>query len=313
MLKAFTARKPWAALVISLAFWPVFGMVYLGRGKLAAIYLSLGIFVSCLYVVSLITDTQLTYLWWSLIFLGSIHVYYITSKKDFVFLPKWYSCWYILPLILISLILFSLSFRALITEPFSQPASSMAPTVYEGDQFLSDKFAYGYSRYSVTFLDLSFKGRILSRGHLPQYGDLVTFRLPTNTSIQYFKRIVGLPGDTLQMIDGRLYINQRLIPREKFGSKQIEQNDQTIMVTEYIETLPNGSVHHVYEESDNGPLDNTQEYKVPYGQYFMMGDNRDNSQDSRVMKRVGFIPFENITGKVHRIFYRNHKITWLPL
>jgi signal peptidase I len=189
----------------------------------------------------------------------------------------------------------------------------MNPTLHIGDTFFSKKFAYGYSRYSMAELDLGFNGRILSLGNLPQRGDIVTFKLPSNTSIDYVKRIIGLPGDTVQMIDGRLYINDQIVDRKVVGSNQVEADDEVISVIDYLETLPGGVTHHIYEESDNQSLDNTQAYKVPEEHYFMMGDNRDNSADSRVMARVGFVPIENITGQAYRIYFRDNKPVWLSL
>jgi len=115
------------------------------------------------------------------------------------------------------------------------------------------------------------------------------------------------------MIDGRLYINSHMVGRERIGLKRIEENGQTITVVEYQETLPEGLTYHIYEASDNGPLDNTREYIVPESHYFMLGDNRDNSMDSRVMDRVGFVPFSNITGRGQWIFLRDNKMVWLSL
>ncbi|HPF78491.1 MAG TPA: signal peptidase I, partial [Alphaproteobacteria bacterium] len=165
------------------------------------------------------------------------------------------------------------------------------------------KPAYGYSRYSFPFGLGGFDGRIMAEE--PKRGDVVVFKLPTNTSIDYIKRVIGLPGDTVQVVRGRLYINGELVEREPVGLVESDENSDYVSrrVMEYIETLPDGVMHQIYEESDNEDLDNTEVFKVPEGHYFMMGDNRDNSQDSRVMSHVGFVPFENLVGRADILFF----------
>lgn len=203
-------------------------------------------------------------------------------------------------------VLIALCVRTLIFEPFNIPSGSMKPTLLVGDYLYVSKYSYGYSMYSLPFAPVPFKGRIDAK--TPERGDVVVYKLPTNTRIDYIKRVVGLPGDTIQMIGGRLYINGERVPRKKI--KDIQETDTigaffttTTTTHLYEETLPNGVVHYIYEESDNGPLDNTPLYTVPDGHYFMMGDNRDNSKDSRVMNHVGFVPFDNLVGRAERIFF----------
>ena len=192
--------------------------------------------------------------------------------------------------------------RTLFLEPFNIPSGSMRPTLEIGDYLFVSKPAYGYSRHSFPFGMAPIEGRV-GPGELPQRGDVVVFKLPSNEHIDYIKRIVALPGETVQVTDGILYINRRRVPREQVDILRIKEAGQSVTVTEYIETLPGGVTHSIYEESDNKPLDNTPEYVVPEGHYFLMGDNRDNSQDSRVLNLVGYVPLENIVGKASFIFF----------
>ena len=199
-------------------------------------------------------------------------------------------------------ILIALVVRAFAYEPFNIPSGSMKPTLLVGDYLFVSKFSYGYSKYSLpTFgIDL-FDGRIF--GSDPERGDVAVFRKPTEPDIDFIKRIVGLPGDRLQMIDGVLNINGEaveltpdgvFVDSDCFGSHDIPQN---------IETLPNGVSHLVLDDIDGHYLDNTEVYLVPDGHYFAMGDNRDHSSDSRVMRSVGFVPAENLIGRAELIFF----------
>lgn len=197
----------------------------------------------------------------------------------------------------------ALLIRTFLYEPFNIPSGSMKPTLEIGDYLFVHKPSYGYSRYSFPFGLAPIEGRVWATA--PRRGDVVVFKLPTNPRIDYIKRIVGLPGETLQVRKGRLYINGALVPRDLMGLRPVESRSGrgTITMTEYTETLPGGARHSIYEEGDDGPLDNTEIYTVPAGHYFMMGDNRDNSQDSRVSQAVGFVPFENIVGRADFIFF----------
>ncbi|HEU0216744.1 MAG TPA: signal peptidase I, partial [Stellaceae bacterium] len=152
-----------------------------------------------------------------------------------------------------------------------------------------------------------FHGRILDF-HKPQRGDVVVFKLPTDTSVDYIKRIVGLPGDKIQMIHGQLFINGQMVPRRQVEDYVYQEGGAVVLMHQYIESLPRGPgaaplEHPIIKIGDDGPLDNTAVYEVPEGYYFAMGDNRDNSQDSRVMSAVGFIPFENLVGRAQFLFF----------
>lgn len=200
-------------------------------------------------------------------------------------------------------VLLALVIRTFLYEPFNIPSGSMLPTLLVGDYLFVSKPAYGYSRYSFPFGVADFEGRMSESR--PERGDIVVFKLPTNTSIDYIKRVIGLPGETVQVIRGRLYINGELVEREPVGLVQSDENSEyeTRRMMEYVETLPGGIMHSIYEESDVGDLDNTPVYTVPEDHYFVMGDNRDNSQDSRVKDLVGFVPADNLVGRADILFF----------
>lgn len=200
-------------------------------------------------------------------------------------------------------VLLALLIRTFFLEPFNIPSGSMKPTLEVGDYLFVHKPAYGYSRHSFPFSLAPIDGRLMAEGRTPQRGDVVVFKLPTNTRIDYIKRLIGMPGDAIQVIDGEVYLNRKKLPREPVGLKKINEGGMTRVVHEYIQTLPEGAMFHIYEEADNKPLDNTEEFVVPPGHYFMMGDNRDNSQDSRVLNMVGYVPVENFVGRASFIFF----------
>lgn len=198
-------------------------------------------------------------------------------------------------------VLLAVLIRTFLYEPFNIPSGSMKPTLEVGDYLFVYKPSYGYSRHSFPFSIAPIEGRIFPKE--PRRGDVVVFKLP-NGRLDYIKRIVALPGETVQVRQGRLYINGKRVPREAVGLEEIEEEGgNKVTMMEYIETLPGGIMHSIYEESDKEPLDNTGLYIVPDGHYFLMGDNRDNSQDSRVAMAVGYVPFENIIGKADFIFF----------
>jgi signal peptidase I len=141
-------------------------------------------------------------------------------------------------------------------------------------------------------------------GSAPKRGDVVVFKLPRDGTTDYIKRVIGLPGDTIQVKEGRLYINGTMVEREQIGTAEDTDSDmRTVPVIVYKETLPNGVTHTIQEVSDNQGLDNTGEYVVPAGHYFMMGDNRDRSADSRVLSQVGYVPYGNFIGKAEARFF----------
>jgi signal peptidase I len=198
--------------------------------------------------------------------------------------------------------------RIFIFEPFNIPTGSMIPSLLVGDYLIVSKFTYGLSRYSFPFGSKIpfFKGRILDF-HKPQRGDVAVFRLPSTPHIDYIKRVIGLPGDRIQMREGILYVNNQPAILKDAGKyeEKAEEGGGVVRAQKYIETLLNGKSHPIikYQALGDGPVDDTPLYVVPEGHYFMMGDNRDHSLDSRYMHQIGFIPEENLVGRAEILFF----------
>jgi signal peptidase I len=190
--------------------------------------------------------------------------------------------------------------RSFLFQPFNIPSGSMEDTLLIGDYLFVSKATYGYSRYSFPFGIIPFQGRFAVMSE-PQRGDIVVFKFPPDNSTDYIKRLIGLPGDRVQMKDGVLYINDVAVPKEKIDDYVETIGGEPRNIPRYRETLPNGVSYEVLDRDPQGNLDNTQVFVVPEGHYFMMGDNRDNSADSRV--DVGYVPFENFVGKAQIIFF----------
>ena len=200
-------------------------------------------------------------------------------------------------------VLIAMSFRGLLLDPFNIPSGSMKPGLQVGDFLFVSKYSYGYSSLVLGFGLLPFKGRI--GGHAPERGDVVVFKLPTDDSFfkeSYIKRMVGLPGDVVEVKSGVIIINGKEMPRERIGPVMVEERDGPLRpATLYRETFSPGRSHEILQEYDNGILDNYGPVTVPPDHYFCMGDNRNNSSDSRTMK-VGFVPAENLVGRARFTF-----------
>lgn len=199
-------------------------------------------------------------------------------------------------------VLVALAVRTFAYEPFNIPSGSMKPTLLVGDYLFVSKYSYGYSRFSLPMSLPVFSGRVLEKP--VERGDVVVFRLPRDNTTDYIKRIVGLPGDRIQVRDGVLYINDQPVRRERIEDfVENGPNGSHWRIPRYVETLPNGRKYEVLDANPHGSLDNTDVYTVPAGHYFAMGDNRDHSQDSRVLSAVGFIPAENLIGRAEVLFF----------
>ena len=198
-------------------------------------------------------------------------------------------------------LIIALIIRTFLFQPFNIPSGSMKATLLVGDYLFVSKYSYGYSHFSLPLSPPLFSGRIFGSG--PARGDVVVFRLPKDTSTDYIKRVIGLPGDRIQMIQGVLHINEQPVPRDRVEDFiETEEGARATRVKRWRETLPNGVNYLALDLVDNGFADNTQVYTVPAGEYFMMGDNRDNSTDSR-FSQVGTVPLENIVGRAQIVFF----------
>ena len=248
--------------------------------------------------------------------------------------------------------LIAIIFRSLLLEPFNIPSGSMIPSLHVGDHIFVQKWSYGYSRYSFPFGSWKLWNGRFWTPHEPTPGDIVVFRKPDD-SVDYVKRLIGVPGDTIQMVDGRLHINGKIVERTNprpyivanlpkslrsvgyykdnmsiKGNKIWVDNEPATFnytieykpdyvcksdryacgvfdATEYTEILPNGVEHSIIEMTDNAPLDNTELFTVPENHFFFMGDNRDNSADSRT-SAVSYVPRDNVLGNVWFIWYSHN-------
>ncbi len=204
-------------------------------------------------------------------------------------------------------LLIALVLRVLLFQPFTIPSASMEPNLLEGDYIVVSKWSYGYSKHSIPFSPPIFNGRIL--GQEPERGDIVVFKLPRDNQTDYIKRLIGLPGDRLQMINNVLFINGTAVPDVEMSRQDVQNLYATQTVIQLRETLPGGREINIQDWGPGHPADDTPVFEVPAGHYFMIGDNRDNSQDSRFDQSsgVGYVPAENLIGKAEIILF-----SWSP-
>ena len=193
--------------------------------------------------------------------------------------------------------------RSLIIQPFYIPSSSMEPTLLIGDRIFVTKYSYGFSKHSFPFSPNFSDNRFFSKK--PEQGDLVVFKTPADNRTDYIKRLIGLPGDEIQFVEGDILINKKKILRKETKiSQAIKCGNYNLETKIFIETLPNG-VKYMAAYNKNGTLQNTKKFKVPRDHYFLMGDNRDCSKDSRFLDEVGYVKNLNLVGKAKIIFFSN--------
>ncbi len=204
---------------------------------------------------------------------------------------------------LVGALIIAILIRSLLIQPFYIPSSSMEPTLLVGDRIFVSKYSYGYSKHSFPFSPNFTNNRFLSKE--PKQGDLVVFKTPKDNRTDYIKRLIGLPGDEIQFIKGEIFINGKRINRQETSTKEPIRCGNFIFESKtFIETLPNG-VSHLASYNKAGTLQNTKKFKVPNGHYFLMGDNRDCSKDSRFLEEVGYVKNLNLVGKAKIIFFSN--------
>jgi signal peptidase I len=197
--------------------------------------------------------------------------------------------------------LIALGIRTFLFEPFNIPSASMVPTLLVGDYLFVSKFTYGYSFASLPYGLKLFDGRIA--GAAPERGDVVVFKLPRDGKTDYIKRVIGLPGDHIRVTQGVLHINGDAVGLRRLPDFVDDDRSFVVRYAQFVETLPGGREHRILKLNNDGLSNNTQEYVVPTGHFFAMGDHRDNSEDSRELKSVGFVPFENIVGRAQILFF----------
>ena len=197
--------------------------------------------------------------------------------------------------------------RSFIFQPFYIPSSSMEPTLLIGDRIFVSKYTYGYSNHSFPFSPKILNNRLFYQK--PKQGDLVVFKFPSDNRTDYIKRLIGLPGDEIQFVNGNLFINGNKILRKKTKIKNFIRCGKSLLEVEaYIEKLPNG-VRHIAVYNKAGTLQNSKKFIVPSDHFFLLGDNRDCSKDSRFLESVGYVSFVNLVGKAQLIFFSNDTIT----
>lgn len=301
-------RSRWSTALVALLGGPFGGFLWIGAGRAAVVWLfivSLASIAVCYVGLPVLPSANLAWLadvaWVGLAVLSAVIVVPFTHR----FRPdKWYAHGpWVLILILLTSYGAALTIRTFLFQPFSTPTGSMEPTLQVGDYFFASKYAYGYGRYSGPFGLLPVEGRLL--GSQPKRGDVVVFRPRNDPETDHVKRIVGLPGDRIQMIDGRLHINRVPVGLEDLGEYA---TDDIRSARLQRETLPEGVSYLVVDFTAASIGDDTPEIVVPAGEYFMLGDNRDNSADSRFA--MGTVPYANLVGKAVRLFWNSNGIDY---
>ncbi len=285
-------RRPWLAALLSFLA-PGAGQLYNGEAQAAAVLfalfvvLDLGFFFGLPHfrpnlpvlglLVALIAGTLVLQI------AAAVHAFIRARRIVPGPLAPYQRAWVYASMLIMLPALNAAAAPPLWIKSFQTPSASNVPTLLVGDRFLVE---LGY--YS---------------DHAPERGDIAVFKLPTDNRTYYVKRIVGLPGDTVQMRDGVLYMNGEPVPRQPTEDYLLRSEGSTITMRQYVETLPGGATYRIVKIGDHGPLDNTPAYTVPDGHYFALGDNRDNSLDSRMMSQFGYIPAANLVGRATVIYW----------
>lgn len=294
---AFVQRRPWAAAVVTAIFDPMIGMFYLNRGWLGLFYLVFEIALIfgawSVYpngAFSLAANDLATLPVLAIRFIGTIHTFIISRHWLPDTNPKWYARWYALVIIAVLPLITALLIRAFLLRSFDISAVSMSPNLNRGDYFLASLRVY--------------------HGSKPQRGDVIVFFAP-QYRVNYVKRIVGLPGDHIQMKKGVIFINGQAVKQQRAGKFVLPCGASQCSAAKIVETLPNGRRYDTLDLVEDGLLDNTNVFVVPAHSYFVLGDNRDNSDDSRA--GLGFVAERNIAGKAWMKFRDARGWTWMPV
>jgi len=318
MFKAFRERRHWAAFIVNFVLSPILGMLYLGRAKWSLFYFFLS--VAALFLLigfdreslgNLVEDfwgaeiSSFDYFSSAISLVGAIHGALLASRLQQI--PRtWYARWWgVAMFYIIFLLVPALAFRSFAYQPFNIPSGSMLPTLEVGDYLFANKYVYGINRYSVPLVFQPLISEQKRFGTDPQRGDVVIFKLPADNRTDYIKRVIGLPGDRVQMKEGRVILNGSPLPQTRTDDYpwfDFTRDDTT--VRQFVETLPNGVSYRVLDVLKDSLSDNTDIFVVPEGHYFLMGDNRDNASDSR-FNSVGYIPKNNIHAKASWIWYNS--------
>jgi signal peptidase I len=289
MFAAFKERRPWAAALITFVFDPFIGMLYLNRGQFALLYLAAELAIP-LIVVAIWSAAALGVIFLAFRIVGAIHAHFVARNRMPEERNRWYAHWYALVAIFLLVPAAPLAIRTFLYQSFHASSGSMTPTMGIGDNVFASKFAY--------------------RGFPPRRGDVVVFRPPHHSDQIWVKRILGIPGDRVQFLNGVVLINgQRAQLRPLFVNREICDQEGCQRVARYLETLPGSSPHMIQRLDFASPYADTLVYAVPANNYFVVGDNRDNSIDSR-MDELGFVPANAIVGRVTTKYFDGTKRRW---
>lgn len=288
MISGFVNRRPWPAAIVGYCLSPVVGMLYLGQGRRAVFYLGLVALLVCLpFLVAHVgllpisAETAVDLSTFAYGIAGAFHCYRLASGQGERVPKVWFSRWYALIALAATTFMLLVAVRLVFWEPFNVPAASMEPSLQVGDTIIASKLAYRLAD--------------------PERGDIAVFLSPQDNETAYVKRLVGLPGDRVQMKAGSLYLNEQRVQRQEVEPQPMHYSRG--IGGFYREILLSGHSYLIHEYSDDQRFDDTDAYKVPAGHYFFLGDNRDNSLDSR--NYIGFVPHENLIGRVGLILWNS--------